>query len=192
MFELVFGIIWTLFTSIFAFVFISAGDDVPSLLVLMLIAFVVIGVYLIFIGAKKVIKDSKTNKFGIECFGIVRSVEPTNVYINDRPQYRTNIDIVNPNTLQLEQLSEVTGTNYYKYPINSYVKCKYYEGDINIIGMIIENDIPGDYKKLLVPNNNSNTSFSDPFNPAPPSYSDISFSEDRQTVTIDGETYIKK
>ena len=74
MFELVFGIIWTVFTSIFAFVFISAGDDVPSLLVLMLIAFVVIGVYLIFIGAKKVIKDSKTNKFGIECFGIVRGV----------------------------------------------------------------------------------------------------------------------
>lgn len=183
MLELVFGIIWIVFAGIISSTFLFI-ENVPFFVIIMMIIFAIIGLYLIVVGAKKIIKNSKTNKYGLECFGIVRGIKPTGAYVNKQPLYKAKVEIVKPNTLQLELCSEDIGTNFNKYPVNSFIKCKYYKGDINIICMVEQDDIPGDPKKLLIPYNSFNSSSS--------GYCDLTFSEDRQTVTIDGETYIKK
>ena len=71
------------------------------------------------------------------------------------------------------------GFNYNKYPINSYVLCKYYQGDINLENLVFENEIPGDIKKHLAPNQQMSN------------YSNLEFSVDKEYVTIDGVQYKK-
>ena len=71
------------------------------------------------------------------------------------------------------------GFHYDKYPINSYVLCKYYQGDINFENIVPENEIPGEIKKYLVPKQQV------------PNYFNLEFSDDREYVTIDGVKYKK-
>ena len=48
------------------------------------------------------------------------------MYINEAPEYKAKIELINPETNQREVLDEIIGLNYFKYPVNSYVLCKYY------------------------------------------------------------------
>ena len=199
--ELIFGIIWTLFSSFFFVImlFSSRNANIGEIIIPILIVsvFIIIGIVLITKGAKKIIKDRKTSKYGIPCYCIVRNILNTGTYVNGHPEFKVIVDVVNPNTNQIEELEEIIGFNSNKYPINSYLACKYYEGDINIDRIASDNEVSDSYKRLLVQSQNTvNNSYPQPGNMGygtgfNPGYTDISFSSDREYVTIDGVTYKK-
>ena len=203
MFYLIFGIIWTLFTSIFVFAFCGSmfsytsinGEPGrlsfnfnPELLIpsLIIAVFLIVGIYLIVKGARQVIRDSKTKKYGIPCYGIVQNIKPTGVSINEQPEFKALLDIINPNTNQVENIEEVVGLNPNKYPIGSYVLCKYYEGDINFERIVQPSEISSSYRELLKPVNYT-SGVPNEFM----SYTNLEFSPDREYVTIDGVKYKK-
>ena len=183
MFKFLFGLAWTAFvTPIFIMCLVVPGEqrggvDMNPFLFIFFILFEVIGLYLLISGLRKLIKDWKTKNQGIQCYGIVRDIQVTGSYVNDKPEYKAVLDFVNPETNQLETIEEIIGFNYNKYPINSYILCKYYQGDINLENLISENEISGDIKSCLVPNQQV------------PNYSNIEFSADKEYVTIDGVKY---
>ena len=196
MMDIIFGIIWTSFTAIFAFVIFASsvstsdvnGDPTglsfnlePGLVLPLIIVtvFFIIGIVMIVQGIRKIIKDSKTKKLGIPCYGVIQKLQPTGTYINEQPEYKAVLDVINPNTNQLERIEEVVGFSYYKFPIGSYVMCKYYNGDINFENKIEPGEVPGNYKDKLKPIDYE-TDFGCP---------NFEFSEDREYVTIDGVKY---
>lgn len=181
MFHFIIGIIWLLIVTpmvVPLLAIIQAPMGIFIFLFIML--FEIIGVYLTISGLKQIIKDNKTKNYGIKCYGIVRELKYTGSYLNDSPEYKALLDIVNPETNQIESLEEIVGFNGNKYPVNSYVQCKYFEGDINFDKVVSENEIPGGIKKLLVP-----------IKQQKPEYMDLEFSPDREYVTIDGVKYKK-
>ena len=185
MFELLFGIVWTAFvTPIFIICLVVPGEqrggmDMNFFLFIFFVVFEAIGLYMLIRGLRKIIKDEKTKKYGIPCYGIVNDIQGTGAYLNGKPEYKAVLNFVNPETNQVETIEEIIGFDYNKYPINSYIIGKYYQGDINIENLVSENEIPGDIKKYLVSNQNL-------FN-----YSSLEFSEDKEYVTIDGVQYKK-
>ncbi len=193
MFNLLFGIVWTLFSTLFlVIIFASSFSNTSyngepgfnmdmSLIIplLMMIVFITIGIVLIVKGAKKVIKDSKTKKYGIPCYGIIQNLQRTGAYVNEQPEYKAILDVINPNTNMVEKIEEIVGFNYNKFPIGSFVICKYYEGDINFEHKIEPSDVPSSYKEILKP-----VTYKSEID-----YNDIVFSENREYVTIDGVKY---
>lgn len=96
------------------------------------------------------------------------------MYINEAPEYKAKIEFINPETNQREVLDEIIGLNYFKYPVNSYVLCKYFQGDVNIISIVPESEVPSSIKKSL-----------------PVINTDIKYSDDKEYVNIDGINYKK-
>ena len=193
MFNLIFGIIWTLFSSLFFVVFFGISFDnttsngevgfhfnsefiIPFLIICL---FVGVGIFLIVKGARKVIKDSKTKKYGLPCYGVIRNVQQTGAYINEQPEYKAILDIINPNTNTVEQIEEIIGFDYNKFPIGSFVMCKYYEGDINFEHKIEPGEVPSSFRDVLKPATYKSEI----------GYNDIVFSDDREYVSIDGVKY---
>ena len=185
MFKLLFGLIWTAFvTPIFIMCLVIPGEqrggvDMNPFLFIFFILFEAIGLYMLISGLSKIIKDRKTKNHGIKCYGIVSDIQMTGSYMNGNPEYKAKLDFINPKTNQLETIEEIIGFDYNKYPINSYVLCKYYQGDINLENLVPENEIPVEIKKYLVPNQ------------LVPNYSNLEFSADREYVIIDGVQYKK-
>ena len=185
MFMFLFGLAWTAIVALLFYIFYISlaeqrgGAGMSPFLILFFIIFAVIGLSMLISGLKKIIKNIKTKKHGIKCYGIVSGIRNTGSYANGNPEYKAILNIVNPETNQLETIEEIIGFDYNKYPINSYVLCKYYQGDINFENLISGDEIPGDIKKYLVPTQQE------------PSYFNLEFSDDREYVTIDGVQYKK-
>ena len=185
MFKFLFGLVWTAFiTPIFILCLVVPGEqrngaDMDPLLFIIFLIFEVIGLCLLISGLRKIIKDQKTKKHGILCYGIVKDIKTTGSYINGKPEYKAILSFVNPENNQLETIEEIIGFDHNKYSINSYVLCKYYQGDVNLENIISENEIPEDTKKYLVLNHQV------------PNYFNLEFSDDREYVTIDGVQYKK-
>lgn len=185
MYNFIFGVVWTVFVTLMFIMCLfvpgeqRGGADMDFSLLIFFILFELFGLYLLISGLKKIIKDKKTNKYGIQCYGIISEIKKTGTYVNDYPEYKAILNFVNPETNQIETIEEIVGLDYNKYPINSYVLCKYYHGDINIENFIFENEIPGGIKKYLI----SMRQDSD--------CSNFEFSSDKEYVTIDGVQYKK-
>lgn len=195
--NLIFGIIWTTFTCLFIVIFLGGSIQnntilnhgepgfyfEPAMIIPagMMLIFLVIGIAFIIVGLKKIIKDSMTKKHGVPCYGIIQDVDETGTYVNGQPEYKATLDIINPNTNQTEKIEEIVGFNQNKYPIHSYVLCKYYKGDINFERIIQPNELPSNYLDLLKPIDYISSA----------AYPNIEFSEDREYVTIDGVRYKK-
>lgn len=189
MFSLLFGLFWTaVVTPIFVMCLVIPaeqrhGAEMDPLLFIVFVIFELIGLYMIYYGLKRIIKDRKTKRHGVQCYGIIYDIQFTGTYYNDKPEYKAVVYFVNPETYQLENLEEIIGFDNTKYPIKSYVLCKYYQGDINIENIVSENEIPGDTKRkidAILSTINTNQG---------PNYSNLEFSEDREEVVIDGITY---
>lgn len=153
MFEVLFGLVWITFitgaivVSIFGQSASSSG--IPIFVYPIFALFEFIGIFIFTRGLKKIIKDRKTQKYGTHCYGVISDIVQTGASVNGNPEYKAVIDFVNPNTQQLDTLEEIVGFNYNKYHINSYVLCKYYEGDVNIIDQISDAQVPEEYKNML-------------------------------------------
>lgn len=154
--DLVVRIISVLFVTIFSFVFLSYGelDLVPKIIVTtVLIAIEALAIYSLILSTKRYIINRNIEKKGLDCYGIVRNVDPDYDTVFNVHERKVDVEIVNPNTFQLEHIIEVVETVEDEFPVNSYVKCKYNNGYINIIEIVDPKDIPGDAKKLLVSDN---------------------------------------
>ena len=185
MFQFLFGLAWSaLITPIFVVCLVipgaeRGGADMSPLLFIFLLIFELIGLVMLILGLRKIIRDIKTKMHGVPCYGLVCDIGCTGASMNDNPEFKAIMTIINPETNQLETIDEIIGFDDDKYPINSYVLCKYYKGDINLGNIVNENEVPGDIKKRLVPRHQT------------PNYSNLEFSEDREYVTIDGVQYKK-
>ena len=162
--KLLFGIIWTAFmTPIYLMCLIVPGEerggiDMNAPLFIFLTIFELIGIYMIFVGIKKLIKDKKTDLYGLECYGIIRNILPTGVIVNNKPEYKAIIEFVNPETYETEDTEEIIGFDYNKYTKDFYVLCKYYEGDINLGSIIYDNEeVPTEIKNKLKLEENPNS-----------------------------------
>lgn len=185
MFEFLFGLIWTSFTTlIFTVCLVVPGEqrggvDMDLFLFIFFVFFEGIGLYVLIRGLKKIIKDRKTKMYGAECYGKISEIQTTGAYANGKPEYKAILYFVNPETYRLETIEEIIGFNYNKYPIDSYVLCQYYQGDINLEKIVYENEIPENIKNILIPNQYI------------PNNHNLKFSDDREYVIIDGVKYKK-
>lgn len=183
MFRFTFGLIWTAITTVvFAICLFVPGEerngaDMGPFLFIFLSLFEIIGIYLMSIGIKEIIKNIKTKKLGVTCYGIIRNIQLTGASINGRPECKATVEILNPETHLQENIEEIIGFNENKYPVNSYVLCKYYQGDINLEKVISKEEIPANVSYALVEASQ------------PIAATDISISDDREYVTIDGVKY---
>lgn len=185
MFKFIFGFVWTaIVTPIFITCLVIPGEqrggvDMDPSLFIFFIIFEFIGLYMLISGLKKIINDRKTKKYGIQCYGIISEIQETGASVNDNPEYKAILHFVNPETNRVETIEEIIGFDYNKYPINSYILCKYYQGDINLENLISENEVPFGIKEYLVPVQQGPDCFN------------LEFSSDREYVTIDGVQYKK-
>ena len=153
----------------------------PALLMPLVIIsmFFIISIISLIVEIIAFVKNNKTKKYGTLCYGIVQDIKSTGLYINEQPEYKAILDIVNPNTNQLERVDENVGFNYNKFPIGSYVLCKYYNGDINFERIAHPSEVSSSLKELLKPIDYVS------------SVNDVEFSDDQEYVTIDGIKYKK-
>ena len=151
MVEFVFSIIWLIFTGIFTFAGIMSSSSIDPMAIIVIALFWIIGIFIFIKGLRKVIKNHKTEKYGEECYGIVNNIYPTGTYINHQPEFKADFIVYIPSLNKTETISEVIGLNYGKYPIQSLVKCKYYENDVNIQGLVDYNSIPLNIRPNLDP-----------------------------------------
>ena len=190
MFKFKFGLMWTLFvTPIFIMCLVVPGEerggvDMSPLLFIIFLIFEAVGIFLLTSGIKEIIRDKKTKKYGKMCYGIVRDIQNTGSYVNGNPEYQAVVEVKNPETSQIEKITEIIGFDRDKYPINSYVQCKYYEGDINIEKLASEYEVPIDITREILPIEQTSQV-------QQPNYMNLEFSPDREYVTIDGVQYKK-
>ena len=187
MFELIFGTFWTLFMVFSTYAFYGTNGDVyvngtpvsheefsamlgPKLLFGL---FWAVGLFMMGKGLIKVIKNILTNQRGEECFGRVDSIYNSGAYVKNRPELKADFLVYIPSTQETKVVSEIIGFNRYNYEIGSYVKLKYYEGDINIEGVIEEFELPSDAKYQ--------------FDESP-----LFDSLDQNTIVINGVEYVRK
>lgn len=160
MFELIFGLVWTAFTILVGAAFgtsmssngVSANNN--SFFVLgVLFLFIAVGIFLIIKGAVKLFKNSQTNKYGVERYALIEDVVPTGSYLNNKPELKAKMCVVMKYD-ETEEFEEVIGFNPI-CDVGDFVLVKQYNGDVNIIKVLTENEIPYDKKEILLKNKSS-------------------------------------
>lgn len=137
MFQFKFGLMWTAFCIIFAIV-IGASESWGAFLII--VPFLMIGVYLISSGWKQIQRDKATARLGEFAYGIIVEISTTGAFVNDRPELQAEVLFLKDGVSFRYQ--DIIGFDRNKYRVGDYVKLKHHEGDINILGKAFENDIP--------------------------------------------------
>lgn len=141
------GFFWTLISLIITFIVLSFIFILPLLIFLLI--FVFIGLYLFISGLEIIIKNNKTDRLGEICYGYVINIKYGNVTINNNTEIIVSFLTYIPSLKKVEIIDEKTGFDYYKVPIFSYAKLKYYNKDINFLETISLNDIPINVRNIL-------------------------------------------
>ncbi len=158
MFEIIFGVIWLSITGLVTLGFYSgtaSSITVNGQLVsqeefnlmlwpkIFLGIFWVIGIIMIIVGLRKIIKNAQTEKFGEVCYGRIIDIMRTGTLVNNVPELKAVVQVFIESEGRLDTIEEVIGlaTNR-KYNIGDYIEGKYYNGDINIDSYIPETVMP--------------------------------------------------
>lgn len=160
MFLLIFGIVWTLFSSLFLIIPILAGEGFDLFIIIPLL-FIAIGIVMIVISSKKIIRDKKTDKYGEIGYGIIQSVYNSGTYINGEPELKADVLVYLESQNRVETISEIIGMGRPKYQINAVVKLKYYNGDINFIEEVTNYDYLSENIRIFIDNNKTNVDNND-------------------------------
>ena len=139
MFEFLFSSIW-LFVSIILFIVMCAVGLWPGAIFAAL--FSIIGWVFLGIGIRKIKRNRATEKHGILTYGIILAIRNSGCYVNDLPELKADVLIEKEGSCVV--LSEVIGLDPYKYREGQFLRCKYFNDDINILGAIDSHDIPKD------------------------------------------------
>ena len=147
---------------VFTIPVLSQGMQIDLFAVLFLALFWGVGIFILIKGLQKVITNHRTSKLGEECFGQINNCYPTGNRMNGMPEYAIEALVYIPSKNKMENIKETIGFNASKYPIYSFVKCKYYNGDINILKKVNEAQLPLNIKSYFEPYmNNSNSTVDD-------------------------------
>lgn len=160
MFELCFGIFWCLFTLLFTIPIFTATGGIDLFSIIFVGIFWAVGIFVLVKGLKKVIINHNTEKLGEECYAIIKNVYPNGNRVNGAPEFNANFLVYVSSKNTIEQVSEKIGFNAFKYQPNTFVKGKYYNGDINIKETIDYNSIPLNIRSNfdhLIPSNTNQT-----------------------------------
>lgn len=159
---LIFGIIWTVFTGVMGILIINSSgtmivngvevsrNDTGAMMIPIIFigVFILIGIILIVVGLKKVLKDIATSKNGIETYGVVIDISETGTRVNGRPELKAVVMVIMEYG-HMERFEEIIGFDYSKYPYGEYLKVKQYKDDINIIDRIDGSLIPYSQLEML-------------------------------------------
>ncbi len=114
--------------------------------------FEVIGIKLIISGAKTIIKDKKTDKYGISTYGVIKDILETGSYVNGIPELKAEILVYLPYENTTKVFYEIIGLAPEKYNIGEFVLLSHYEDDVNIVETTEPKFIPSDIlEKLNIP-----------------------------------------
>ncbi len=177
MFKIKLGLFLLIVSSTVFAGFFVLSDGVMNTPLFEVSIFVIAGLIFLIDGLRQVIRDYKTKKYGTKCYGIISEIQPTGSYENGKTEYKALVYFVNPETRSIEELEEIIGFDYNEFQLDSYVECQYYKGDINIIKHISGESVPEEIIEYLEPERSNSVFFN------------ISFSDDREYVTIDGAVY---
>lgn len=158
MFEIVFGIIWLLITGMVTLGFYSGTADtitVNGQLVtqeefngmlfpkIFMGIFWAVGIIMIIVGLRKIIKNAQTEKFGEVCYGRITDIIRTGAAVNGVPELKAIVTVYIESLGITQEVEEVIGlATKRKYNVGDYIEGKYYNGDINIDSYIPETVIP--------------------------------------------------
>ena len=180
--KIAFGAFWTIFTCVVFGIFLSTGQFNLGIILFFLL-FLAVGLFVLYLGLKKVFKDSKTNSKGELCYGVITDISPDEggVQVNGRAQSKVTVQFFVESLNTMKTLSENIGFKEDEYSIGSCVRIKYYDGDINIVEKYVDiNQVPVNIQNYLrglmqnsvVPNG--------------------MYTGDESTITINGVTYRKE
>lgn len=156
MFELIFGLIWTVASVLCAVMMygnhemtIMINDEVVSRAEfnsllwpkLFIGAFIVIGIVFLIIGLKKLMTNALTATVGTLAYGLIVDIYPSDCYVNDNPVLNADVLVVDKNDV-LKLHTESIGLDYDKYNTGDFVQVKYYKNDVNIICLSHPKEIP--------------------------------------------------
>ncbi len=158
MFEIVFGIIWLLITGMVTLGFYSgtastitvngqlvSQEEFNAMLgpKLFMGIFWAVGIVMIIVGLRKIIKNAQTEKFGEVCYGRIIDIRRTGARVNNVPELKAIVTVYIESLGTTEEVEEVIGlATKRKYQIGDYIEGKYCNGDINIDSYIPETVIP--------------------------------------------------
>ena len=137
-----FGLLWLIITTLFTIPILISQNNLDIFLILFILLFWAIGIFFVTKGIKKIITNRKTEKYGEDCFGRVKNIYPNGTMINHRPMYNIDVDVYIPSKQTMITITEEIGMDIGKYPLESIVKIKYYNNDINIKEVVDYNSIP--------------------------------------------------
>jgi hypothetical protein len=100
-------------------------------------------------GIKTVIKDKKTDKYGISTYGLITNISETGSYVNNNPELRADILTYLPYEGTTKTFKEIIGFAPPKYDIGTYVLLNQHEDDVNIVQSTDKNFIPRDILEKL-------------------------------------------
>lgn len=148
-FEIQFGAIWTIIMLLFSFLFLIADtEENPFGAIIILGLFWLIGITMIYNGIKKRIADSNTEKFGIDAYGKICKIESIGSS-NGNSYYKACVAVYVPSENITKIIDEDIGYYSNKFSEVSYLRLKYYEGDINIKEEIDGKYIPENIKSII-------------------------------------------
>lgn len=162
MFELIFGIMWTVIVAIVTLSFYMPGGTIkvngqivsqnefnemlwPKLF---LGLFWLIGIIMIIIGLKKLLVNAKTSIRGKLTYGVVIDILETNMYSNGNPQLKADVAVIMEDK-SIKRFQEVIGYSYNKYRIGELISVKYCGNDINIGGIASENQLSYNDREIV-------------------------------------------
>ena len=73
---------------------------------------------------------------------MIKNIYPNGNRVNGAPEFNADFLVYVSSKNTIEQVSESVGFNAFKYQPNTFIKGKYYNGDINIKETIDYNSIP--------------------------------------------------
>ncbi len=111
--------------------------------------FGVVGIVFVVSAIRQKRRDKATEENGENCFGTIIRMYPNGSRINNRLAYNVDVLIYIGSLGQTILVTENIGLSAFKYPLDSYLICKYYNGDINIKGLADINEMPIDVKERL-------------------------------------------
>ena len=154
MFELFFGGFWLLITGVITFMFYGTGSTVTVNGVPMehaefvellwpkifLGVFWIIGLVMLFLGIRKIYRNIRTSTHGVETYGVIIDITPTNMRINNMPVMQAEVAVVQDGRIEMH--AERIGTGRSKYHIGDYLRLKCYKNDINILEQVEHSQVP--------------------------------------------------
>ncbi|MBR3280349.1 MAG: hypothetical protein IKI57_00685 [Clostridia bacterium] len=140
-----FGIIWTVFITILFIIAFFNILPIPQVSIRLALFFIVlegIGVFCIANGYAAILKNKKTDKYGINTFGRILDIASTGNMIGGEPELKASVVVYMPKLNSIQVFEEVIGSAPAKYDVGMYVNVKQYSDDVNIVSTVNKEAIP--------------------------------------------------